>query len=393
MRERETAWVYDEWIIYSLAKFIRLGNFVDYQDNIPQFREIPRVNGEFDPKTLETRTIDPDLQESFTDKKILSVFLNGRVRRGNLVLIDAYWSNFIERIEKRTAKAEPINIVLPTLPFKDQNPLTTRLPLDTVDLGEYLFMAQIRDIIRSVGEIYPPGLRFTILTDGLVYADIFANGEKAKIKAYRQNCETVADALELKDLVSFIDMFVVVNNQPGFFESQKDFRDILRYLQERDNKVKERMRSLRWGMLVNIPSLGYTYNDFKTFLTLPEEELPKDVRERITEASLDYASFALAMDFLQCIDAQFPDDLRATVHPKNAPQIPIHLVDRSSIVFPYNGVPVISEDKLSRTGSLRRSARIIRYCDVLQYPEAKAVFLPGGDNPFYYLVPEHKKLE
>lgn len=396
MRERETTQFIHRWLVPRLIEFVRLGNFADYEDHIPFYRDIPSEAGEFDPSSLEINIIRPVKPHEGiyeTPEKILSILFNGNIRKGNLTLMDRYRDYFIDRIEKRVTKAEPINIVLPTLPFKDQNPLTTRLPLDAVDLGEYLFMAQLRDIIESVKRVYPPGLRFTILTDGLVYADIFANGDREKIKAYRENCSAVRDVLGLTDvIVRMLDMGVVVMNEPRFFEIQQDIKNVL-VRQRQDQRVRERMKSLRWGMLVNIPSLGYDYNDFKEFLKMPEEKLPRDILERVTETSLNYASFALAMSILDCIKEQFPDDLRATVHPKNAPQIPIHLINKNTVVFPYNGVPVVAEGRLLRTGSLRKSAKIVRYCDVLQYPEARAVFLPGGDNPFYYLVSEHKKLE
>lgn len=393
MREIETTLILDGWVVDRLSRFVRLGNFVDYEDHIPNFREVPSITREFDSRDLETNLIDPSQEADSTPKRILSILFNGRVRKGNLEIADKYRGQFHERIRRRTVRAEPVNIILPTLPFKDQNPLTTRLPLDAIDLGEYLLMAQLREIIRSVEKIYPPGLHFTLLTDGQVYAKMFANGELDKIKAYRESCKVVRDELGLADDVRILDMGVVVMNEPKFFSIQRDIRTVLSRLQREDPRVTERMRSLRWGMLVNVPSLGYHYNDFKRFLTLPEKELPKDLLDRIREASLDYASFALTMSFLNCLERQFPGDLRGTVHPKDWAELPIHLVDRKSVVFPYNGVPVVSEQRLSSTGSLRRSARIVRYCDVLQYPEAQAVFLHGGDHPFYYLISEHKKLE
>lgn len=381
----------DEWVIMALTQFVKLGSFADYEDRVPLFREVPREEVRFNPNSLERNLIRPRTESEDVADKILSILLNGNFRRGNLELINRHRESLHGRISRRTMRAERLQIILPGFPFKDQNPLTTRHSLDFVDLGEYLFMAQTRDIIESVRAVYPPGLKFAVLTDGLVHADIFANGERERIRQYSENFQAIRDIMGLKD-VEIMDMSIVVEAEGEFLKTQRNIRDTLVRLQRDSGVVKRYMRSLRWGVLVNISGMGYGYNDFKNFLKIPEEELPREVFERINESSLEYASFSLTMSYLNCVGRYFPDALRATVHPKDAAQIPLHLVNRSSQVFPYNGVPVVSESKLASAGSIKRATRILRYCDVLQHEDAIACFLPGQNEPFYYTVKEHKAI-
>ena len=287
-----------------------------------------------------------------------------------------------QTIESKTRRANPIEIVLPTLPFKDQNPLTTRHSLQSIDLGEYLFMAQMRDIVVSVKNTYPPGVHLTVLTDGLVYADIFANGEKDKITQYRKNCAKIRDDFGLEGKVKIIDMMDLVAQEDRFLTVQKQIRNIL----GRNNaNVQGSLAALRRGMLLNIAVPEYSFDEYGSIVNLPEESLPMDILQRATDASFDYASFLLAMQRLDVIQKAFPNALRATVHPKDAPQLPIHLVNKSSAIFPYNGVPLVSERKLQSTGSLRKSTRIVRFYEVLRHPDSKAVYAYGETEPFYYL--------
>ncbi len=383
----------DQWVRDFLVQFVKLGNVVGYENHVPPYREVPFQAGEFDPNSLQTNIVSFGNRLADTPDEVLSVLLNGNFRKGSMESVLKHKDVFLKRITAKMRRADPVKIVFPALPFKDQNPLTTRRELRDVDLGEYGMMAQLRDIVESVREVYPPGLRITILTDGIVYADIFANGELDEIEKYRQNCIQAAEAMGLGKRVEFVDLSRLTEAEPEFPSVKEMIRERIVDLEKRNAEVQERMKSLRWGMLVNVPSLGYSYNDFKLFLALDERDLPENIFERISQSALDYASFSSAMSALELIDRNFPGAIRGTVHPKGAPHLPLHLVNRDSVVFPYNGVPVVSEERLRNTSSIRRSLRIMRFCDVLQHPDARGIVIDGQDNPFYYLVGRHKRIE
>ncbi len=92
------------------------------------------------------------------------------------------------------------------------------------------------------------------------------------------------------------------------------------------------------------------------------------------------------MKSLRIVERAFPDAQRTTVHPKKAPQIPLHLVNKNSAVLPYNGVPIVSERRLGATGSIRRSTRIVRFSETLEFPDTIAIHRGSISEPFYYSV-------
>jgi hypothetical protein len=146
------------------------------------------------------------------------------------------------------------------------------------------------------------------------------------------------------------------------------------------------MRSLQRGMLLNIPAPEQDFDAYASLIAQPFDQLPRDLQDRTRNIAIEYSSFLLAMRKLNLVQRNFPDALRATVHPKNAPQVPLHLVNKHSVTFPYNGVPVVSEGKFAKTKSFGKSTRIMRFYQVLEIPDARAIYCPQSDEPFYYMT-------
>lgn len=247
-------------------------------------------------------------------------------------------------------------------------------------------MAQMRDICLSVEQVYNPGVRIILLTDGLVYAGMFDKSETDKLIAYREASRNIRNELGIQEKVSLLDMAWVTDRDPNLTHAQGYIKHMLLLLEQSNDVVQQSLRSLRHGMLYNVDSQGYQFDGYASFLSLPEEQLPDDLHERISSAAINYASFLLAMQQRSVLPRAFPNAIRGTVHPKDAPQLPLHLVDRNSVTFPYNGVPVVSKSRLTLRGNIRRATRIMRFYDLLHYPEAKAIHQGGDNTPFYYEI-------
>lgn len=77
-------------------------------------------------------------------------------------------TKFLPIVEEHVIKNESIPMVLPAFPFKSPNrkdKVVGSLP----DLGEELALMHLNGLCESIAEIYEPGAKVTITSDGLVY--------------------------------------------------------------------------------------------------------------------------------------------------------------------------------------------------------------------------------
>jgi hypothetical protein len=84
---------------------------------------------------------------------------------------DGRTSKFLPVIYNHVRAGQIIPMCLPAFPFKSPNRLAKvlgKLP----DRAEELALAHLDGLCQAIGDIYPPGARLTIISDGLVY-----NGE------------------------------------------------------------------------------------------------------------------------------------------------------------------------------------------------------------------------
>lgn len=69
---------------------------------------------------------------------------------------------------------KPVPMCLPAFPFKSPNSKSKvlgKLP----DKGEEMALAHLNGICLAVKDIYPPGARLVIISDGLVYNGIYTH--------------------------------------------------------------------------------------------------------------------------------------------------------------------------------------------------------------------------
>lgn len=379
------------WIRAVLPLVVRL-NVASQKEALPieRYREIRAVDISPDAITqISIRRCLPDARASSDTDRVLSILFNARFRRGPRSLVEAHRETFLRIIARTIDRFAPIELILPALPFKCQNPLSTRHSIGFTDLGEWLMFCQLRDLIMSIRQAYEPGARMIVLSDGIVYADIFAAGLRdiPAITRYRESCRAITNTLGLSDAVTLVDMSDVVRRFADFGATRLAIRDALTDLDRSDPAVSERLCALRRGMLLNVPLPGYDLDDVARFASGKLMDLPHDVAERVTSAAFDYASFLLTMQRLEVIAKSFPTAIRTTSHPKPAAQFPLHLVNARSGVAPHNGIPIISQNALHGCGGdIRHAARIMRIVDALALPGLTAGYIPRDSEPFCYFV-------
>lgn len=83
--------------------------------------------------------------------------------------------NFLAHIYSRVAANEAVLMCLPAFPFKSPNRSTKvlgRLP----DKAEEFALAHLNGLCAAIGDIYTPGARLMIVSDGLVYNGTYPLG-------------------------------------------------------------------------------------------------------------------------------------------------------------------------------------------------------------------------
>lgn len=76
---------------------------------------------------------------------------------------------FIKNVNFFTSRNVQVEAVLPAFPCKSLNPEKVSSP--TPDKGEELAILRIIEFVSLVNEIYPPGMKFFIVSDGHVFSD------------------------------------------------------------------------------------------------------------------------------------------------------------------------------------------------------------------------------
>ncbi len=304
--------------------------------------------------------------------------MNGNFRRGPLAALLPHLDVFRSQIGESIALHRSIRLVLPTLPFKSQNPLAfPHQPFDT-DLGERLHFTQLRDLCASVEAVFAPGLHITLLTDGLVYAEFFGSAP-ADVVMYRERVAAMKESMGLGECVDVIDMQWLVDKESEFPRAQQQIRDAIERLERVHPEMHERMSALRRSMLLHISAPDHDFDAFANIVNNAVSGVPNDIERSARVTAAGYASFLLAMRWLRIVQRAFPNTIRATVHPKSAPQLPLHLVNSHSNCFPYNGVALVSRKALRQRGDVRRATRIVRFYDALLLPNLTQVRNENND--------------
>ncbi|KAI1409840.1 Pyoverdine/dityrosine biosynthesis protein-domain-containing protein [Hypoxylon sp. FL1857] len=142
-----------------------------------------------------------------TASGILSILSRYKLARGATSTKTHNEVIFLAQIYARVAAAETILMCLPAFPFKSPNTCTKvlgRLP----DKAEEFALAHLNGLCAAIGDIYEPGARLMIVSDGLVYndllgvpdKDVWAYGEALRVLRTRKDFQHI-EFCRLKDIV------------------------------------------------------------------------------------------------------------------------------------------------------------------------------------------------
>lgn len=234
----------------------------------------------------------------------------------------------VEGICYHTAKIEAlvrqnavIDLVLPAFPAKSANPEKTTGILP--DLGELLAMKRLEALCLKIEEIYSPGARVVICSDGRVFSDLVGVSD-ADVTAYGQEiARMIADeGLTHLSTYDMDDLF------PGVTDHDQTRQALVEKFAESLDVVKARAAS--------DPDARGMYNGIHRFLFEDQVVLhPEMSRTKVREWSgkLAYQVIQRSNAWSNLVQQEFPNAVRLSIHPQplHSRKIGIQMVASSNL--------------------------------------------------------------
>jgi len=245
-----------------------------------------------------------------------------------------------------------IRLCMLGLPFRDQNPFRTPNCPSTVTLAEAFFLVRLHTTALALYQVVPPGADVLILSDGLLYSEIFGV-EKSDASSYLNNVRALRSQLNLSGTISIVDLkeaIKLADNGRGVFDSVNSFINkalskylLLSHRQQDAEALESLITGIKWNM--NSRSFTREYSEIGHWLSSNSKTYKKDIlldwRSLFLKA-IDYASLNLTLKWLDVVNQMFPTSVRATVHPKKD-QLAI---PKLGSVLAWNGVAISNSDSL-----------------------------------------------
>jgi len=292
-------------------------------------------------RELESLMLDRPRGREAKDERALvraileRLFANNRVLPGvPQGLTPASEALHLPRIEAFVRAGAPIELVLPAFPAKSPN---QKKVLGTLpDLAEERALERLSELLDELTEIWAPGARLTICSDGHVFAD--AVGVKDEdVDAYK------------KALLATIE-----DRRIGWFDLATAFGDdapealrarLMKTYAESEASLRARAEGSR-SLAAQIDGIHrFLYEDE---IVLHPEHTKSQAKKRTRARAYEVVRRSEAWGSL--VGAVFPAALRLSIHPQPDPSIKIGvnlLGVRDPWLTPWHGVAVVGRDGTS----------------------------------------------
>lgn len=326
-----------EWIQESLSTFIR-DEFSNHSDETALTRYSPEVedtillsdeelkeylaNSEWENSVQLKLPSDHSIGEMA--KSIYDVLCNSKITSGhNESNIDK--KEFITFIQPLLEKQSRLLFVIPGCPFKDQNRFRVPYSASSVDFSEIAFLVRLHNVIQALYQVHPYGGTVVVLSDGMLYKDIFHIAE-ADVEEYQWRLKNYRNNLNIQGDVSIIDLKEMIERA----NANGEIDTIISYLEKMIGKNcvdMECFDSLVQGMKWNMNSkdlLSDLSNEVAWCIiknrrdnTDPKYHEQWDEYNKLaTQAAIHYSAVNLMLKWTDLIHKFFPEAIRCTVHPK-----------------------------------------------------------------------------
>ncbi len=358
----------------------------------------PRVIEQFDYAAQKRETVDSaaefvatianrlDRLDTVYDR-IFDIIRSKRYRAGTAkqTRFDDNKEIFRPIVERQIADGEPLQFVLPSFPFKHNNPV--KVGRRSADMAEVLCLSNLYEACLALGHVYEPGARFVIVCDGLVYREMFGITRHEAL-TYRERVREMVGQLGYDDAIEIADMEDLVASRRADFDVVEERLRPVFAQWWRGHPEDLRRASLIQASSANLNTSGSVSHDLLQ-MTVRDvlletddadavstlERIKRGTVDRAEQGAFEFALFLYVLKELDLVGSCYPRAVRATVHPKPG-QWGLHLVNRESRVFPWQGVAYRNTH-----GKWR-----IKYEFEAARRRATPVHLRGDDEmyPFYY---------
>ncbi|MCL2655040.1 MAG: isocyanide synthase family protein [Coriobacteriia bacterium] len=325
-----------------------------------------------------------DAENMDAAKQVIAILASGKtgnpVNKNNLQYNDI--NNHILLCNDRR---HPLQLLLPSFPFKDQNPFRTELfKASWCDLGEIALLARLHCIALSLNQVHPYDGQIIIVSDGRLYQDIFGIEPNA-VSEYMNELIDMRNQMNMGRTVYLLDLWSIMKQLDskatmifendtwrGVFSIRDSLVETISNISHTDERVLNSLCEMTSSMLMNLDLsdeirtmgrdvLWETMLNAQDFKTRAARIISKEVvwendsidalANRAVKASIQYIATNITLKVLDILNKAFPLAIRGTVHSKSG-QVAIPKLGR---LDPWNGVGVLTDSSL-RPSSIRVNA-------------------------------------
>ncbi|KAF9776901.1 hypothetical protein IL306_004846 [Fusarium sp. DS 682] len=294
-----------------------------------------------------------------TSTKILDIIGRYRMKQDQGVSSQSDQSalRFIALIYTHVKAGNPVPLCLPAFPFKSPNS-TSKILGKLPDKGEEIALAHLNGLCNAIGDVYKPGAKLTIISDGLVYngkadllgvpdRDVWAYGETLRSMAVEKEFNNISFA-RLRDLVE-IDL-------------PKDLEEMT-YVANASNFRRALLNTFSkpgwsWDEVRQSDDQCMTYRGYIKFLQTDLETVyPVDGNRSKSKykKGIEYIAKQMMIRgdaFANAVRQKYPDHVRLSIHPSTgAVKLSISLLPTDSIyTTPWHCSVAYKLDGTIRTG-------------------------------------------
>lgn len=206
-----------------------------------------------------------------------------------------------KQLETLTQNDAPLTFVLPAFPAKSANRDKTLSPLP--DLGEKLAIARLEKLCADIRQIYSPGARMLICSDGRVFNDLVQVSEQ-QVQSYNQNLQAYTQLQGFKH-IEFFDLKDVYPN----LSTEAAREQLMRYYATPLDRIQSAVR--------NDLMMKALFNGLHRFmledLIYLHPELSKNAVRKQSKA-ITYHMMQRSQAWSALLSEKFPNVFRLSIH-------------------------------------------------------------------------------
>ncbi|PTD05777.1 hypothetical protein FCULG_00001893 [Fusarium culmorum] len=301
------------------------------------------------PLTLDHKALE-------TSTKILDIIGRYRMKQDERICSQSDQSalRFIALIYAHVKAGNPVPLCLPAFPFKSPNSSSKTLG-KLPDKGEEIALAHLNGLCNAIKDMYKPGAKLTIISDGLVYndllgvpdRDVWAYGETLRSLSAEKEFHNISFS-RLRDLVE-IDLPQELDEM-SYVANASNFRRALLNTFSKPGWSWEQVRQSDDQCMTYRGYIKFLQTDLETVYPVGENRTKSKYKRGIEYIAKQMMARGDA--FANAVRQKYPDHIRLSIHPSTgASKLSVSLLPTDSIyTTPWHCSVAYRLDGTIRTG-------------------------------------------